>query len=97
MKLDQIIKDEIVEFRTEELKKTKDEIYTEFYKIHFFEAVYEFLLTHSETPLYLEKLAKMKNPIHWLYDQWLSTDGCFSEDWNDIAFEIKQIINESEE
>ena len=73
---------ELKEFKEIELLKSKEEIFQDYYKIHFFEMYAEFF--KNAVYDYYELLLKIKYPLSFLYSEWLSSDGYFSEDWDDL-------------
>ena len=73
---------ELKEFQESELQKSKEEIFQDYYKIHFFEMYADFF--KNAVYDYYELLLKIKCPLSFLYSKWLSSDGSFSEDWDDL-------------
>lgn len=89
------VNQELKEFRKNELQKSKDEIYKDNYKIHFFEMYYEFF--KNATYDYYDMLLKLTEPLKFLYAEWLSSDGCFSENWDDLQDFLDEVFRNYKE
>lgn len=87
---------EIKEFRQSFERMDPKDVYNSSYKINFYEEYCMLLVSDfiDEYAQIVEWLSKFKNPLAFLYDKWLSSDGAFSGDWNDM---MNFIINLYEE
>lgn len=87
---------EIKEFRRSFERMDPKDVYNSSYKINFYEEYYMLLVSDfiDKYAQIVEWLSKFKNPLAFLYDKWLSSDGAFSGDWNDM---MNFIINLYEE
>ena len=87
---------EMQDFRQSFKSMQPVDVYNSFYKINFYEEYYMLLVSDfiDEYAQILEWLSKLSYPLAFLYDEWLSCDGAFSGDWNDM---INLIINLYEE
>ena len=89
---------EIQDFRQSFKSMQPVDVYNSFYKINFYEEYYMLLVTDfiDEYAQILEWLSKLSYPLAFLYDQWLSCDGAFSGDWNDMVNFITNLYEEEE-
>ena len=79
------------------------DVYNSFYKINFYEEYYMLLMSDfidEYTQIFSERivewLSKFENPLLFLYNEWLSYDGAFSGDWNDMINFITNIYEKEE-
>lgn len=87
---------EITEFRNSYENKTKKEIYNDWYVISFYENYYELVancICEIKTDI-VRWLNSYRRPLAFLYDEWLSCDGSFSDAWDDMSDWVKQLFNE---
>ena len=77
---------EMQDFRQSFKSMQPVDVYNSFYKINFYEEYYMLLVSDfiDEYTQILEWLSKLSYPLAFLYDEWLSCDGAFSGDWNDM-------------
>lgn len=89
---------EIRSFRRSFERMQPVDVYNSFYKINFYEEYYMLLVSDfiDEYTQILEWLSKLLYPLAFLYDEWLSCDGAFSGDWNDMINFITNIYEEEE-
>lgn len=87
---------EIREFRKSFQSMQPVDVYNSFYKINFYEEYYLLLMSDfiDEDTQLIEWLSKFANPLAFLYDEWLSCDGAFSGDWNDMVNFITNLYEE---
>ena len=87
---------EMQDFRQSFKSMRPVDVYNSFYKINFYEEYYMLLVTDfiDEYAQILEWLSKLSYPLAFLYDKWLSCDGAFSGDWNDMMNFITNIYEE---
>lgn len=89
---------EIIEFRKSFKSMQPVYVYNNFYRITFYEEYYVLLISDfiDNYEHLVEWLSKFENPLAFLYDEWLSCDGAFSGDWNDMVNFITNIYEEEE-
>ena len=87
---------EIKEFRWSFERMDQKDVYNSFYKINFYEEYYMLLVSDfiDEYTQIVEWLSKFENPLAFLYDEWLRSDGAFSGDWNDMMNFITNLYEE---
>ena len=87
---------EIQQFRKSFETKTSKEVYSEFYKIHFYEAFFgmlssNFMNNHDEI---IEWLYKKEEALEYLYIVWLECDNPFTENWDEMLEWLCAIYND---
>ena len=89
---------EIQEFRKSFQSMQPVDVYNSFYKINFYEEYYMLLSSDfiDEYTQLIEWLSKLSYPLAFLYNEWLSCDGAFSADWNDMINFITNLYEEEE-
>ena len=89
---------EMQDFRQSFKSMRPVDVYNSFYKINFYEEYYMLLVSDfiDEYTQILEWLSKLSYPLAFLYDEWLSCDGAFSGDWNDMINFITNIYEKEE-
>ena len=89
---------EMQDFRQSFKSMQPVDVYNSFYKINFYEEYYMLLVSDfiDEYTQILEWLSKLSYPLAFLYDEWLSCDGAFSGDWNDMINFITNIYEKEE-
>ena len=72
------------------------DVYNNSYKINFYEEYYMLLGSDfiDEYTQLIEWLSKFSYPLAFLYGEWLSCNGAFSEDWNDMINFITNVYDE---
>ena len=89
---------EITEFRHSYNNMESIRIYNDFYIIGFYEEHYEMIMSDFIDDWFndeeLEWLCGFKNPLSFLYNEWLSCDGVFSHSWEDMIYWIQNIYRE---
>lgn len=92
---------EIREFRKNFQSMKPIDVYNSFYRINFYEEYYMLLMSDfidEYTQIFgeriIEWLSKFENPLLFLYNEWLSCDGAFSGDWNDMVNFITNLYEE---
>ena len=96
--LEENLDNEMKSFKRSFERMKPEEVYESFYKISFYEEYYA-LLTSDFIDNYeqlVEWLSVHSYPLAFLYDEWLSCDGAFSGDWNDMINFITNIYEEEE-
>lgn len=80
------IQNEIISFKEEMLKKSKEQIYDDYYKIHAMEELSEFLIDNADE---FDRSGFPKNKIlEYLYWQFMETDYDFTQE--DLNYFIKE-------
>ena len=89
---------EMQDFRQSFKSMRPVDVYNSFYKINFYEEYYMLLVTDfiDEYAQILEWLSKLSYPLAFPYNEWLSCDGAFSADWNDMINFITNLYEENE-
>ena len=97
-KLTNNLKNEMKEFREKHNILSSNEVYNDWYAIGFHEEYYEMLMSdfidensHKDV---LKWLASFEQPLAFLYEQWLSSDGAFNQDWDAMLDWIELVYNE---
>ena len=90
---------EHAEFEANMLKSTPQKIYNDWYAIMFYESYYELISYCCDTEDYslddvIEWLNTFKNPLAFLYNEWLDWDGHFSGSWDDMCQWLKELYYE---
>jgi len=95
---------EFAQFKTNTLNCTKEEIFRKCYEINAKESYQDFLAGGIGFDTDEEKKRRKKELIIWLiekdnlldfiYDEWLSFDGAYSEDWDNLYDVICTIYDE---
>lgn len=92
---------EIREFRKNFQSMKPIDVYNSFYRINFYEEYYMLLMSDfidEYTQIFSERIVewlnKFENPLLFLYNEWLSYDGAFSGDWNDMVNFITNLYEE---
>lgn len=93
------------EFKREICETPATNVYKYWYRIGFYEEYFEMLMTdYAEEHLSdneVEWMANMidsgKNFLAFLYEEWLSADGAFSHDWDEMMDFIHTVYDEEEE
>ena len=91
-----IIDNEIIEFRRKFTSLTPTAVYKDSYKINFIEMYYN-LFTSTADEMDEDVICWLNNhkyPLDFLYGEWLSCDGSFSDAWDDMSDWVKQLFNE---
>lgn len=82
------VTEEYADFRETELKKPKEQIYEDYYKIHVYEELKEFLLAQEpqmDDAHYRSLAADGKSVLALLYDDYLSREYSSITTWEDIC------------
>ena len=105
MTLKQKLNNEMQEFRKTYKAMTPTQVYNDWYIIGFYEAYYEMLIyIDGDTNIYYDAqniltwLNTYKNPLGFLYSEWLSCDGAFSQLWDDMIawlYDLKCDVEEN--
>lgn len=94
------IKREIREFKESYNDMISTQVYNDWYIIGFYEEYYElFMSGYVEYDDYKELydwLSKFEYPLHFLYDQWLSSDGAFNHDWDMLIDFVETVYKEEQ-
>lgn len=88
---------ELETFKASCLTKEPEQIYNDWYVIGFYNAFAD-LLRSADLPEYscdreVEWLLSFDAPLHFLYGEWLSSDGAMSYDWNDMTDWLKNTFD----
>lgn len=100
-KLSKNLEKEMKEFREKYNALSGKDVYKDYYTINFFEEYYGMLMSnfidensHEDV---LKWLASLERPLAFLYEQWLSSDGAFNHDWDEMFDWIELIYQEEKE
>ena len=88
-------------FKAEELKKTKEQIFEDYYKIRFFVELFEYLTSDGAEQLFEDEsedemkklLANQDHVIHDLYNFFLDCEFSSIENWNGIEDLIRSFCD----
>lgn len=98
MTLKQKLDNEMQEFKKSYEAMTPTQIYNDWYMIGFHEEYYEMLsniLVDCDDYDYIAKwLCEFERPIQFLYSEWLSADGVFNYDWNEMLDFTKEVYRD---
>lgn len=73
------------------------DVYREWYKIMFFEEYYQLLAAdYVKNDNLITWLSQFDNPLHFLYEEWLSCDGAFNGDWDEMIDWMEEVLSEEE-
>ena len=78
------------------MDKQPEEIYEDWYKISFYESYYEMFMSDfiDHRIDIIEWLCGFENPLAFLYSEWLSADGPFSHNWDEMVSFIEEVYEE---
>ena len=91
---------EMQNFKTAYETMTPVQVYNDWYVIAFYESYYEMMIYYIEEKQYqdiFEWLNTFKNPLCFLYGEWLSCDGALCLLWDDMVAWLQDLKNEMEE
>lgn len=85
------------QFKQDYMNKSPKEVYGDWYRIGFYEAYYELFTSefYGDENIY-KWLCSFKNPLSFLYDEWLGSDGAFDHNWDAMWDWIKLIYEEEQ-
>lgn len=93
------LENELNEFKQSYGKMQIMQVYNDWYIIGFYEAYNElFGSGYAEYEDYediYKWLSTFKNPLQFLYDEWLSADGAFNHDW-DMMWDFVETVYKEE-
>ena len=97
--LKQKLDNEYSKFMTNTLKLEPMQIYNDWYVIMFYETYYEFIVYCCDTDEYgldevIVWLNTFKNPLDYLYNEWLDCDRHWSLRWDDLCEWLKDLYYE---
>lgn len=79
---------EIENFRNSYKMLSVQQTYNDWYIIGFYEEYFEMLSTdfldNRGAEKEIEWLTTLNKPLAYLYEEWMSSDGSFSHDWDDM-------------
>jgi len=91
-------KKEYEDFRDSYKNKTGMEVFTDAFKICFYDAFFMLLtecpLNEYFSPEMLEELQKHESVLAFLYDEYLSCDEAIAYNWSDMAQWLESLIEE---
>lgn len=93
---------EMQAFKDSYKSMTTTQVYNDWYIIGFYQEYYDMLTTGISGQLWLDDsvmawLTEKENPLGFLYDQWMSCDGSFSHDWEDMLDWVNLVYREEKE
>lgn len=92
------LNNEFKSFRRSFERMEPKDVYDSFYKINFYEEYYALLSSDfiDNYDLLVDWLSKHSYPLAFLYNEWLSCDGAFSGDWDDMIDFMTTVYEEEE-
>ena len=95
------VENEMKSFKASYENMSPTQVYNDWYIIGFKEEFYEMLTSDfTKESHYAESLvwlSSFENPLQFLYDQWLSCDGAFNHDWDEMLDWINSIYENGKE
>lgn len=93
-----ILSNERNEFVQSYTHMDRQQIYNDWYIIGFYESYYELLMSDfvecEEYEEIFKWLCTFSQPLHFLYEEWLSADGAFNHDWEEMWDFVETVYKE---
>lgn len=101
-KLMGLLEKEMQAFEDSYKSMTTTQVYNDWYIIGFYNEYFDMLTTGISGQLWLDDsiiawLANKEQPLNFLYDKWMSCDGSFSHDWEEMLDWVNLVYGEEKD